>query len=932
VNEIKKNQWSKSAHAANLVYMIQSKPYSIRRALLSLGLCALFQLNVACDDSSGKVTDPDAGHTDLDAGDMDNPNVSSAGQVCMDGWCWENPRPAGNHFVDVLSLGQEAWLVTESGVLLHWDGQNYTVEDLRDVRSIWGAQASELWATDTMGQLHRYDGSRWSAVTEPEVFARHVWGRAADDVWVLGNKVMHWNGTIWTERSPSEPKYWSDIHAISADDAWMVASDGSVAHWDGSTWTATKIGDQNTLLSSVWMSGTDDVWAVGDFMGHIWRFDGTSWQDMGAPLEFPGQQIHAVWGSAPDDVWFGGGPGREGTARLVHWDGQSFNIAQRLDYGDIRQIHGNGPNDFWVVGEHGIVSRFTGEWNRPGVPEPLGKLDLRALAVLPVNGGIQAWTAGAAPLGGDAILRRGAGGWWAREETPSFLENTSSIVALAEDDVWVGLENDDAAFAHWDGSAWSRVTVEGIGGIRSMCSFGSEAWAISGTEFEMGVARYDGSSWQQDASGPKGQVDALSCVGPDEIWAYSLEGSALWVRSSGVWRPVGFGSWSGLRGMMLSANGGSTWALGTQELGSGQDPQLARWDGGDWMGVVLPEDTRIMSISAAGPTILWALGEDGLHRIEGDVVTRVAEGLGFSNSAHIHALSSTEALIVGRGLETRRWNGSIYQTLAEAGEGGAEDVWFADENAGYAVNDGIWRWDGSAWTQDLEDGRYLSAVWGFGPGEAVAVGSRSAVLRTGGTWTELSVDGLDSVENLVGVWGSSSNDIWAIGDRGAVLRHTGAGFEAVEGASASSWRSVIGRSATDIDFLGVGSNGEVIVYHFDGSTLSPRRLPAQPVAIQGVEGTVHLVERNGSIWERGSNGFIQTYEGQENTELTGAAFASSDNIYAIDSRNLVHWDGNAWSAVEALKDVWWFDEGAIISSGGQIYVVSVLGTILRLER
>jgi len=909
-------------------------PRSTRHSWLVLSLFVFCQLStVGCDDTSGKATG-DAGHTDpdagnADAGDTDVP-VSSAGQICMDGWCWENPRPAGNHFVDVQSIGAQAWLVTDSGVLLRWDGQNYSVEDLRDVKNVWGAVSGDIWATDKVGGLHRYNGSRWSAVREPDVYARHVWGRAADDVWVLGNKIMHWNGTTWTERAPAELKNWVDIHAIAANDAWMIANDGSVAHWDGNSWTMSSVGGQNMTPTKVWMSATDDVWIVGDFMGAIWRFNGSSWQDMGAPLEFPGQQIKAVWGSAPDDVWFGGGPDRQATARLVHWDGQEFSIAHRLDYGAIRDIHGNGPNDFWIVGEHGIVSRFTGTMGRPGVPEPLGKLDLRALAVLPTANGIQAWTTGRAPLGGDAILRRGQGGWWAREETPSFLDDTSSIVALALDDVWVGLETDNAPFAHWDGSTWSRVMVDGIRSVRSMCSHGSEAWALFGSENEMGVLRYDGSGWQREASGPRGFVDVLSCVGSGELWAYALESSELWLRSNGSWRPIGVGGWP-LGSIRLSSNGGSTWAVANREEWSGQDPQLARWDGGDWTGIVLPEDTRISSISAASPTVLWALGETGLHRIEGDTVTRVAEGLGFSNRAHVHALSPTEALLVGRGREIRRWNGSSYETLAPAGQGGADAVWFANANAGYAVDDGIWRWDGSAWTEELEGGRYLEAVWGFGPDEAVAVGSQSAMLRVAGAWTELSVEGLNSVERLVSVWGSSPTNIWAVGDRGALLRHTGDGFQVVPGASASSWRRVYGRSADDIDFFGVSQNGP-LVYHFDGTILTQRLSPNQPVAIQSVGGNIHMVERNGDIWERGAQGFVRKHEGAERTELVGAAFASADEIYAVSDRNLLYWDGNAWSPVEALKDVWWLDDGAIIASGGQIYVVSVLGTILRLER
>ncbi|MDF2692676.1 MAG: Type fimbrial biosis protein PilY1, partial [Labilithrix sp.] len=71
------------------------------------------------------------------------------------------------------------------------------------------------------------------------------------------------------------------------------------------------------------------------------------------------ENLRAVWGSGPNDVWAVGE-----LATIVHWDGQSWTLAtSALPLGtkpDLNGIWGSGPEDVWAVGK-GTALHFTGK-------------------------------------------------------------------------------------------------------------------------------------------------------------------------------------------------------------------------------------------------------------------------------------------------------------------------------------------------------------------------------------------------------------------------------------------------------------------------------------------------------------------------------------------------------------------------------------------
>jgi hypothetical protein len=100
-------------------------------------------------------------------------------------------------------------------------------------------------------------------------------------------------------------------------------------------------------LHGVWGDGSGVVWAVST-AGSILRWEGSAWKVHASGLD----ELTAVWGSGPTDIWVGGKQG------LFHGTGATpatlvfvpvANLPGDPTY-PITSIWGTGPNDVWAVG------------------------------------------------------------------------------------------------------------------------------------------------------------------------------------------------------------------------------------------------------------------------------------------------------------------------------------------------------------------------------------------------------------------------------------------------------------------------------------------------------------------------------------------------------------------------------------------------------
>ena len=301
---------------------------------------------------------------------------------------------------------------------------------------------------------------------------------AGSDPWAVGwqqhgdvplRVVRHWSGTQWMPSPdaalPLDSNLLHDpaqgvlraIAGTSASDLWAAGTDGTyplLEHWDGHTWRMTP---SLTTLESGSVQGLfavapNDVWAVGILQGredsrlhgHIWHWNGQSWQNSVVPADEASTNLRAISGSSGQDLWAVGSRGDGVDAPIIlHWNGTAWqsvavpNMEGKDDAaGVLLSVSATSTQDAWAVGTWSdedvpLLLHWDGaEWSRQAAPIPTQPdgTPQRATGFAAVSA-----TAGEVWLLGDARQA-------SADQEPT---------------------GDRPFVAHWDGHRWSsRVLVE----------------------------------------------------------------------------------------------------------------------------------------------------------------------------------------------------------------------------------------------------------------------------------------------------------------------------------------------------------------------------------------------------------------------------------------------------------------------------------------
>ncbi len=306
--------------------------------------------------------------------------------------------------------------------------------------------------------------------------------------------------------------------------------------------------------------------------------------------------LNAAAVPAPGDVWVAGyhwenvGGATEFRALAEHYNGKRFVVvptpdretAPAVDF--LQGLSGTSASDVWAVGDSAP----------PGAPDQT--------LVEHWNG--TSWSIVASPDPGAVgdILQ--------------------GVAAISPDDAWaVGARQDTATFyqhpmaLHWDGAAWTAVTVPNPAGCTGhsyltavSAADATHVWATGwcgsgGSTPDQGyVERWTGSRWTvaagQGVIPAHSQLYGISAAGPGNVWAVGLtqqpgssQAAGLTVHWDGTtWTQVAVpGSEASLHAVVAS-RGRTTWSAGA---GTSPQPPFAgplslRYGQGAWHDVKVP--------------------------------------------------------------------------------------------------------------------------------------------------------------------------------------------------------------------------------------------------------------------------------------------------------------------------------------------------------
>lgn len=242
------------------------------------------------------------------------------------------------------------------------------------LHTLWGKNASDIFAAGKSGVMLHYNGTAWSpVVTGSNEDLLGVWGDSDSPTEAIA---VGRNGIILrcnsTNCSPMNSTTARDIQAVwGASDGslyFAVGSFGTILTSSGANWS--QVYSPSTVqLEDVWGVSATGVFAVGEATEigteryyTILRYNGSQWSRMTktpkVPMGHTGT-LRAVWGVSVNDVWAVGDDGI-----ILHYTGSVWDVVASATTARLHDIWGSSADNIYTVGLFGTLLQYNGtQWS-----------------------------------------------------------------------------------------------------------------------------------------------------------------------------------------------------------------------------------------------------------------------------------------------------------------------------------------------------------------------------------------------------------------------------------------------------------------------------------------------------------------------------------------------------------------------------------------
>lgn len=314
-------------------------------------------------------------------------------------------------------------------------------------------------------------------------------GASAAPVWQIGKKLPLDTGVLPQEYSPGDT--FLDVEAVGPHDAWAVGTNGYnigawgrpvLRHWHDGRWLSPPVpawmdgslpGGWVNQLQAVGGSSPDDVWALGNYYlvteslvravhwnGHTWTKASVPSQGGFAPL------ITSVKSFGANDAWaFGCYCGASQSPYIAHFsNGHWRDVTPRaLPFGGIWTASAISSSNIWAVMSDANQQSFTAlhwngsAWSTVPVPTTLPSFYPGGGIVATAQGGV--WFAGSLVGTGTPAVVHDLNGTWTVTDVAA-AQPLSTLISDGAGGMWSASESFGSTSAqlwHYSGGAWSQA-------------------------------------------------------------------------------------------------------------------------------------------------------------------------------------------------------------------------------------------------------------------------------------------------------------------------------------------------------------------------------------------------------------------------------------------------------------------------------------------
>ncbi len=182
----------------------------------------------------------------------------------------------GDSASDLWAVGGDPANDSTGGVVWHYDGTEWTAQDLSGVRAegiptlfkVWGRNQNDVWASGRLGIILHWDGTSWNVLnSSAELPLFTISGNATEVISTGGfltGSILELDGTSFVDRAPAGTPQMNGVFVRTDGTAIAAGNEGSVAFRDSSGWTLQDP-PVNTLYDfhAAWGDSEGGLWAVG---------------------------------------------------------------------------------------------------------------------------------------------------------------------------------------------------------------------------------------------------------------------------------------------------------------------------------------------------------------------------------------------------------------------------------------------------------------------------------------------------------------------------------------------------------------------------------------------------------------------------------------------------------------------------------------------
>ena len=335
----------------------------------------------------------------------------------------------------------------------HYNGTSWSREyDGTDrwLGQISGSGQNHVMISSNSGRVLSYDGSTWEWQTTPGYSS--MWSGISvvspTHGLLVGQQgaVSIYDGTQWETKGVSSRRWYQMAGAGGV--LYTGGISGRMMINDGGGWKAFPSSTSHNI-QDLWAVHPDTLWMLSAWAtgNTVRRYRGGSWQSLGTIADAWG-----IWAPSGDIVYVAAGP-------LIHrYNGSSWS-QHRMVMGSMHAIWGSAQDDIWAVGRNGMMAHYNGtswtdegDWVDDDLFDVAGTSSSNVVAV-----GYHGW------------IQQYDGSSWTTVDTDS-MSTLGHVWANAPNDIWAVGSGD---IMHFGGSSWSRVRLRSVGGME--CRLGAGA-------------------------------------------------------------------------------------------------------------------------------------------------------------------------------------------------------------------------------------------------------------------------------------------------------------------------------------------------------------------------------------------------------------------------------------------------------------------------